>query len=206
MMKQTHLTVGIAAGSIAAISLGDKITPVILLSAACGSLFPDADHPSGSINSELLAIRSTWFKALFYLALAVGLFHYVSRFLDKTAILYLVPIFVAIAISKHRGITHSIPFLIYIYFVLIMFKTKYNFDILTPFTVGAFSHIFIDMFNPQGVELFWPYKRNFRFPFTISTGGVCESVLNYLFLIGFLVICYKYGLSVKELLNVVSLR
>lgn len=70
---------------------------------------------------------------------------------------------------KHRGMTHSLPFAL-VFFILgvVMGKTlgTAGFLIGAGITVGVFSHIILDMLNPKGVQLFFP------FPMKCSIGSI----------------------------------
>lgn len=71
--------------------------------------------------------------------------------------------FITSKLLKHRGYTHSIvgtlSMTLIVYFLLEYFGLKSNainlFSI--SFMLGMISHILLDMFNPTGVELFYPF-------------------------------------------------
>ncbi|OAB28403.1 metal-dependent hydrolase [Paenibacillus macquariensis] len=57
-------------------------------------------------------------------------------------------------ILKHRGFTHSLAAVVLLFIILKQNDFK---PILIWIWVGAFfSHIFLDLFNEQGVQLLWP--------------------------------------------------
>lgn len=71
---------------------------------------------------------------------------------------------------KHRTFTHSILFV-----VLTAFISPY-------IALGALSHIILDMFNPQGVELLFPFGRKLSFPWIsgfFPTGSFGEDIFRY---------------------------
>lgn len=84
---------------------------------------------------------------------------------------------------KHRGLTHSLIFLIVT-------------SLLSPYLgLGVLTHIFLDMLNPQGVKLFYPNKTKFRLPLFHSfakTGGTFEQILFGMFVIAIIFILIFY--------------
>ncbi len=74
---------------------------------------------------------------------------------------------------KHRGITHSLLMLLVVYAL-----TDHYFGAAWTFycTLGWASHIILDMCNPAGVQLFWPYCWKIGLPM-IRTGSVLEFIL-----------------------------
>lgn len=69
---------------------------------------------------------------------------------------------------RHRGVTHSLIFL-----VVSM--------IISPYLgLGVLTHIVLDLFNPKGVELFYPWKKNIKVPVIsrfITTNGIVEKLI-----------------------------
>ncbi len=75
------------------------------------------------------------------------------------------------SLLEHRTFTHSLLFT----------------AILTPVSpfiaLGVLSHILMDMFNPQGVEIFFPFGRKIAFPVInrlFVTGSTGEKILRYI--------------------------
>lgn len=69
---------------------------------------------------------------------------------------------------RHRGVTHSLLF-----FVIISFISPY-------LGIGVLTHIILDIFNPKGVELLYPCKKNLKVPFIskfIKTNGLIEKLI-----------------------------
>lgn len=81
------------------------------------------------------------------------------------------------AFFKHRGVIHSVFFMLFVYFFLRMF---WSFAAL-PFLIGYSVHLFLDLFTPRGVRLFWPFK--FRIKGFVRSGGILEVFLFIAFLI-----------------------
>ncbi|PSX03963.1 metal-dependent hydrolase [Photobacterium angustum] len=104
-----------------------------LLACLFGSLLPDIDHPSSTFGKRVKLIS-------YPLSLIFG----------------------------HRGITHSLFALILIgYFMLSAIDINHGFTlyqwVIFSMMVGYLSHIIIDYGSPQGVQLFYPFRRNYRF-------------------------------------------
>ena len=99
---------------------------------------------------------------------------------------------------KHRHLTHSLLFLLAAH-------------IISPYLgIGVFTHIFLDMLNPQGVKLFYPNKKSIRFPIFHSftkTGGPVESFIFYVLMIVivFTLIFYQNLWGYTNLIEIKSL-
>ena len=80
--------------------------------------------------------------------------------------------------SKHRKIFHSL------FFGIILAYLFFNFDRNSGlgFFLGFFSHVMLDSFTRQGINLFYPFGK-FIFKGFIKTGGKLETVLFYLFVV-----------------------
>ncbi len=79
------------------------------------------------------------------------------------------------AFTKHRGIMHSVLFMLGIYILLYFYFPFVSFG----FLVGYMSHLVGDSITKQGVRLFYPFK--FRIKGFLKTGGKFESFLFLLF-------------------------
>lgn len=67
---------------------------------------------------------------------------------------------------KHRGVTHSLLFAVLCY------------GLYPPLGVGVLLHLLLDLLNPAGVALLWPWKKRISTPVvTIASGGVLDGVL-----------------------------
>ncbi len=182
MLKRTHIAAGVTLTTVAATYYNIKIDPLFMAAAAFGTILSDMDHPRGAINNELLVIHNNIFKLITYSALSVALLYFGPEYFDPYIAFYLVPPLLVIAFSHHRGITHSLSGLSGICLVTYLINIRYGVNLIFPITVGMATHILLDMFNPHGVELFYPNRKNFRFPVTISTGHTAEKVVFYIFL------------------------
>lgn len=100
---------------------------------------------------------------------------------------------------KHRGGTHSIFFVLLVYFIfyyLIMFLgfDKYWLE-LRYIAIGVISHLILDMCNKRGVQLFFPIKGEITFPIinikTRTMGETIFCVLEVICFIGLMFIKYS---------------
>ena len=67
---------------------------------------------------------------------------------------------------KHRGVTHSLLFAALCY------------GLYPPLGVGTLLHLLLDLMNPAGVLLLWPWKKRISTPVvTVVSGGVMDGVL-----------------------------
>ncbi len=95
---------------------------------------------------------------------------------------------------RHRGFTHSILFAVLAYAVTSMLFP----NLALPALVGITTHIFADMLNPEGVELFYPSRKNYRiakFRFDSLLGNGIVIALSVMLV----VLRFKYCVSVKPL-------
>ena len=66
----------------------------------------------------------------------------------------------------HRGITHSLLF------------AAIAFVIHPSLAIGVASHILLDLLNPAGVELLWPFRKRLSIPLiSIKIDGLMETLL-----------------------------
>jgi len=79
------------------------------------------------------------------------------------------------AFTKHRGIFHSLIFVLVIYLVLLFYWPVVSFG----FLFGYCLHLFTDCFTKRGVRLFYPLK--FRIRGFIKSGGKIELFIFLLF-------------------------
>jgi len=77
---------------------------------------------------------------------------------------------------KHRGILHSLFFLILITFFLVLFFPVISF----PFFLGYGLHLFADSFTISGIRLFYPFR--LKYSGFIETGTRKEIFIFVIFL------------------------
>ncbi|MBA8762000.1 metal-dependent hydrolase [Staphylococcus coagulans] len=96
----------------------------------------------------------------------------------------------------HRTLTHSLVFVLSIYFVLHMIETPIYYMI--SIICGMLSHIILDMLTPRGVHLFFPIPIRVRFPIYFKTGGLMDLSLATTF--SLVTIYVLFESSVKHLI------
>jgi inner membrane protein len=88
---------------------------------------------------------------------------------------------------KHRGIMHSVTFMILIGLIFFIFFE----DFLSAFLWGYSIHLLLDCLTLQGVYIFYPLKIKIRGK--IKTGGLIESALIIFCLFGiFFLVFYRF--------------
>ncbi len=75
------------------------------------------------------------------------------------------------AFTKHRGVIHSLFFLVLIGVILKFYSPL----ISLGFIIGYGIHLFGDLLTKQGLRIFYPFK--FKIKGFIKTGGVAENSL-----------------------------
>ena len=81
------------------------------------------------------------------------------------------------AFFKHRGIVHSVFFIVLIYFILRSFWMEAS----LPFLIGYSTHLVLDLLTPRGLKPFWPFKK--RIKGFIRSGSLFEVFFFIVFLI-----------------------
>lgn len=84
---------------------------------------------------------------------------------------------VLMAFSRHRGVIHSLLFVLFFYLALNLIFGK----IALGFLLGAGIHLFLDCFTKRGVRLFFPFK--FRVKGFVRSGGIFEIILFLIFFV-----------------------
>ena len=156
MKGETHCIIGMAVSTT--LITADVVQPsaVLFAAAAAGSYLPDIDHGHGKINISLGLTK------LSYLALAAAVLYY--RVSSETILIAL--ILLGIGFSRHRGVTHSLLALVGLFCITNSLPMAVQVGLLT----GYAAHLASDFFTDQGIELLFPWGRNFRAPVTITTG------------------------------------
>jgi len=78
----------------------------------------------------------------------------------------------------HRTFFHSIGAAALAY---VLGVNLFQPDCVLAFALGYASHIILDIFNPAGVELFWPFPCKIALPL-VETGSLLDNILGVLFL------------------------
>lgn len=98
--------------------------------------------------------------------------------------------FISIPINRlagHRGITHSLLPYALLLTALYFFTPTIWFYCGVLLCAGVLSHLFLDMLNPRGIPILYPYKKQFRI-LKIRTGGRMENIFALGLLISFIYI------------------
>ena len=78
---------------------------------------------------------------------------------------------------KHRGFTHSLLFIYFLYYILKLLAIYSDNNIVffclsSGFLVGYVSHLFLDMITKEGIQVFYPITINFSIlPIKTSSKG-----------------------------------
>lgn len=107
--------------------------------------------------------------------------------------------------TEHRSFTHStICVILIIIFSLYLYKVSDNNILLKAMTdgfiTGYMSHIFLDIFNSQGVRLLWPLKIKIKFS-NILAGSSMEKTINTALKILTVLLILKEVLHMKMFLS-----
>lgn len=128
------------------------------------SVLPDVDLKNSDIDKifdKLMIVVCTFFITCFGLdkIFNLGLVEIVKNYNALPKYLVSIVLFIVLSFvsskTPHRSFTHSIMGVII--FSLIV---KFGFDnnVLFPFIIGMISHVFLDIFNMTGLELFYPIQ------------------------------------------------
>ncbi|AHM57075.1 hypothetical protein EAL2_c17830 [Peptoclostridium acidaminophilum DSM 3953] len=178
MTGKTHISIGVAASFCAADALGIMPGAEYIAAAAVGSMLPDIDHPGGMLNRKILPASNGIDKLVIYVILAFLSGYLYMKNSGMGSILYIVPIFLIVAFSKHRGVTHSmLGSVVFAYAAYkIGFETGRE-SLAFPFAIGYVLHIVADIFNSGGVQLFYPAKKRISLLKAFKSGSAGEKTL-----------------------------
>lgn len=177
MTGKTHIAIGISAGLTISSNLPAEKQLILIGASVIGSLAPDLDHPAAKLNQKFLLFNNKFYKTMFYLGLS-SIFVLLYFSTDNQVFGLLAIAAFLIAMSNHRGFTHSIlGFLIFASIIEII-TSKYNLPyIYSGFTVGYVLHLVADFSTPKGIKLFYPLNTNVSSPITIKTNSSKEKIL-----------------------------
>ncbi|WP_240375471.1 metal-dependent hydrolase [Bacillus piscicola] len=83
----------------------------------------------------------------------------------------------------HRTITHSLLFVLLLYFAAGGVPGSMGSAVQIGVTAGVLSHIILDMLTSRGVALLYPVHMHFRFPLTTKTGSLGEGIISFFLLL-----------------------
>lgn len=109
---------------------------------------------------------------------------------------------------KHRGFTHSLLSLILLYICCVFFTFISNWNIVIEtlcygFWFGYASHIFLDLFTYQGVELLFPLRINVKF-LNLKTNSLGEKIFNKMLKILSILLLLYYSYNLLNFLFIFS--
>lgn len=163
MKGETHVTLGVAtATTLMALNL---IEPSVITigCAAVASLLPDVDHDGAYLNKRF------GLSNMAFVVIAFALLYY-----TRTVETYIAAaVLILIGLSRHRAITHSLIAVI----GLFLATRTLVVDIRLGLLIGYSSHLLSDFFTHSGIEVFYPNKKNYKFPITIRTGKSVEKIV-----------------------------
>ena len=81
--------------------------------------------------------------------------------------------------TKHRGLTHSILFVLFIYSLTILSESNLINSWIIGIVVGCISHILLDLITKEGVCLFYPIDKRISIG-RVRTGSLVEGKINIL--------------------------
>lgn len=148
---KTHMLAGAAAATGVLYLTTGHLAPLLVVAGALGALFPDIDHPNSKLN------RSNIFMTVF--GWCYRLMLKVVRTLVEIPVWLLKKMGVRVPElhSGHRGaMTHGLLGL-GIFAALLSPVFYYSPIAYWGLVIGVASHIFMDMLNPQGVPLLYPF-------------------------------------------------
>jgi inner membrane protein len=160
MKGTTHVVIGLAVYATVVKAGLLPGHPAFYLAPLVGSLLPDIDH-GGSYITKIIGLPVT-------LPFSSG---------KK---IFLNPLYWPFLYTQHRGPTHSIVAVSTLGVVSLILTailwTRLPVGACIGVVLGYASHIAADMLTVEGVELFWPEKRNYGVA-KLKTGGTGEAVI-----------------------------
>lgn len=120
----------------------ELLSPALFTGIGVGTILPDLDHQSSTVNQKILLINKKWFQILVYACMSVSLIYFMGT--EIKTLLAAVLIFLT-GFMPHRAFTHK-P--IGIFLILL---TIYLFLGVSPLSIGialgVLIHILADKIN-----------------------------------------------------------
>ncbi|WP_169525116.1 metal-dependent hydrolase [Pseudalkalibacillus hwajinpoensis] len=91
----------------------------------------------------------------------------------------------------HRTITHSILFVVLIYWLTSTFTFQYDELIQTGLLIGIVSHLILDAMTVRGIQLFYPITLRVRFPVYMKTASKAEGIISSILVVSAIFLIYK---------------
>lgn len=141
-----------------------------------GAALPDLDEPHSKISRKIAPVKAVH-RRLALLALAFACLYLAFKGWIPWQTGGLLALWLAIpALSKHRGVTHSLLGVMLAYWGI---HSLYP-SAAKAFVAGHLSHIFCDSLTDRGVPLLWPWRCRFHLPTGMRTGGRSEKWLRFM--------------------------
>lgn len=141
----------------------------------------------------VLAIPKKYIRFITYGVLAIWMIWKAQSSPDYLWIIYLAPVAIMLAASKHRSVTHSFIGMALMVLAAYMSGLKIVGEVsfAYAFAIGYFAHMAADFFTDKGLPLLWPNERRFKAPLTIETNGMAEKLLEGVASIGCIWLIYN---------------
>ncbi len=182
MTWRTHITFGLTFTIFGFTILSLPFNPFGIIIAAFGALFPDLDASESKIKNLKL------FKKKGLLSL-IKPFEVLGFIFNKT--------------FGHRGALHSLLGLAGFSFIAYLVSNYFGEPIFfIYFSLGFLSHLISDMLTKAGVEIFYPWKKNFRLlprAIAIKSNSFMDEALFVIF--GFMFVLWFWRYFKMDLLN-----
>jgi inner membrane protein len=174
MMGRTHMMIGALAGALLERHApGIGVLQGTLIGALAG-LVPDLDHPNSKATRSIAPIALGGSRRNSMIVMSLGIMYLAWQgYLPYDGVMAIACWLLVAALSKHRGITHSLIGLAFATYAVHTWLGLYG----VIFAVGYASHLFADMLTDRGVPLLWPLKQDFSIPTGFSTGGYFSSMI-----------------------------
>ena len=154
MRGTSHAIIGITLAGVIINITGQSFGIAGAAAAGLGSLLPDIDEDTSTINKHI----PFSYKKMIYAVLG-GYMAYQAYIERNISLLIPAALLIVIFLSGHRGFTHSL-----LAAVILSLSYRSNLTYLYPFITGYVLHLICDMMNEKGIKLLYPMKKMFKFP------------------------------------------
>jgi len=168
MLGRTHIVCGCFAG-VVAVQLGAPMNVIGFISVLAGSLAPDIDTRG-------------------YISTPGRFFPFLPKILRELLnVLGLTINFIIRMFTRHRGLTHAPLLCMLILALSIRYGSYYG----VLFSLGFFSHLFLDLLTEEGIPVFYPFSKKSLSLQVTHTGSSLEEIFYWTFLILFLFLGFE---------------
>ena len=165
MMSKTHITIGTTCALLTTLANPIPTNACLALAGgALGGVMPDVDvikndRTGDALQGEIIAVAITVMSLIIDKIFGFNAFQLVEIDKPLFGLVILVALYILGISRDHRGFTHSLlALIIYSIPIIVIYKplTEY-------YMIGYLSHLFIDLFNKRGIQLFFPLESRFCF-------------------------------------------